>query len=450
MKFSQAQINIARWLLHPDNPSAAPTDPSLLEAQIRENGLEKVYWEIEVPLIPILEKMHKTGIKVDVKKLEKLSASLEKEIKSLTKKIYKLAGTEFNLNSPKQLSFILFERLKINENGVGRVKTGARRTDAETLETIKNRHPIIQLILRYRELFKIKSTYVDPLKTMAEADPENRVHTTFIQTGTATGRLSSQNPNLQNIPIFSELGTKIREAFTAEKGYELAAFDYSQIELRILAAESQDEKMMDVFKKDKDIHAATAAKVFHTTAEKVSKEQRRFAKTLNFGIVYGMGPKAFARSAGITNADAKKFIEEYFNNFPNIKKWQKFIIQEVRKKGYAENRNGRKRWLPAINSTDPRLAAEAERAAINMPIQSLAADIIKLAMIRLDRLIQQKMFGDKLKMLLTIHDELIFEIKKTIIKSAMPLIKKEMELVYDLGVPLKVEAAHGKNWAELK
>lgn len=444
---SNKKVELAQWLIDPDKILQLPSDLDLLEKKIKENGLEKVFYEIELPLVDILEDMHKIGIKVDLPYLEKLSKELAGELEKLVKKIYNLAGGEFNINSPKQLSEILFQKLKIETTGILKRKTGAFATDVETLFVLKDRNPIVEPILKYRELFKLKSTYVDPLQELT--DKNKRVHTTFIQTGTGTGRLSSQNPNLQNIPIAGEWGKKVRKAFIAEKGYSFLSLDYSQIELRVLATVSGDPKMIEAFQNDLDIHKITAANVYNVPLEKVTPEMRSAAKTLNFGVIYGMGPQAFARSSGLSIEEAKKFIDEYFSDFIYVKRWQEKTIQKARETGYVENLNGRRRLLPNINWPNRRFAAEAERVATNMPIQGLAADIIKLAMIGVNKMIQGKKWKDKVRMLLTIHDELVFEIKDDILEKAMNLIRSEMEGAYELTVPLKVDSAVGKDWSEI-
>ncbi|MEK7191942.1 MAG: DNA polymerase [Patescibacteria group bacterium] len=448
MATDRKKIELAKWILDPDKAQQLPDDLGLLEKKIGELGLDKIYREIELPLAPILEDMKKIGIKADARILDKLSKELNKEIVELEKKIYGLAGLPFNLNSPKQLSEILFEKLKIDSAGIPRRKTGAFSTDVEALTKIKDRHLIVAPILDYRELFKIKSTYIDPLRELIGRD--GRIHTTFIQTGTSTGRLSSQNPNLQNIPILSEWGKKLREAFVAEQGFSFAALDYSQIELRVLASVAQDEKMIEAFKNDLDIHKMTASNVFNIPVEKVTPEMRQLAKTLNFGVIYGMGPDAFARTSGLNRAEASKFIKEYFSDFADIKRWQEKTINMARQTGYVETLNGRKRWLANIMSPNRRLAAEAERMAINMPIQGLAADIIKIAMIKTMEILKQKNWHmKKIRLLLSIHDELLFEIEDDILKQAADLIKKEMEGAYTLAIPIKVNLAIGKNWANV-
>ncbi len=400
----ETERDIINWLLNPDEPVEESKE------KLVQFGLDKILNEIELPLMPVLKDMYERGVGLDSKFLGDLRKKLSQQIEDLIKKIYQYTG-EFNINSPKQLSVILFDKLKI----VPRLKS----TAAGQLELIKDKHPVISLILNYREIFKAQSTYVEPLLGLGET-----ARTTFLQTGTATGRLSSKNPNLQNIPDI------IRPAFVARAGYVLASFDYSQIELRVLATVANDKKMIEAFQNDLDIHKLTASQVFNVPLEKVTSDMRQLAKTLNFGVVYGMGPSAFARASGLSRQEAEKFIAEYFNNFAQIRDWQEKVKNELRQKGYVENLNGRKRWLPI----------EAERAAINMPIQSLAADIIKIAMIQ----------TNKYRLLLSIHDELLFEIEDDKVKDIVNDIKNTMESVYHLSVPLKVNVKIGCNWGEMK
>ena len=421
---------IANWLLNPDNPIDNKEE---LPNKLKKEGLENIFNEIELPLVDVLRSMEELGIKINKNEVKKLLTKYNKELKVLEKKIYKEAGEEFNINSPQQLSKILFEKLDIEPRGRA-TKSGLHSTRAEKLQELKEEHSIINLIIKYRESFKIKSTYLEPLFKLGD-----RVHTTFLQTSTATGRLSSQNPNLQNIP------SVVKKVFIASSGYELVSLDYSQIELRILAGLSNDPKMLKAFKADQDIHRLTASQVFDIPLDKVTSEERNMAKTLNFGIVYGMGAVAFARSSGLSRKEARHFIEEYFSDFKKIKKWQEEVKERARKNGYVENLNGRKRWLPAITSTNKFLSSEAERAAINMPIQSLAADIIKLAMIK----VHQQYKNDDVRLLLSIHDELLFEIKSDKVNSVVKKITQMMESVYNFPVHLKVDVSVGKNWADL-
>jgi len=445
----EKKIILAQWLLDPEKQQVVPKDLPTLEAKLKEFGLFVIYETIELPLAPILEEMQKTGIKVDVKVLEKLSKTLAAELNNLEKEIYDKASAPFNINSPKQLSEVLFDRLKIDATGIPKRKTGARSTDVETLLKIKDRHSVVAALLKYRELFKVFSTYVTPLKEFVLASKDGRIHTEFLQTSAATGRLASQNPNLQNIPIMSEWGKKIREAFVPEAGYTMLALDYSQIELRVLASVANDTKMIEAFKEGLDIHKLTAANVFDVPVEKVTSEQRQLAKTLNFGVIYGMGADAFAKTSGINREEARTFIEEYFANFADIKRWHEKTIAAARETGYVENLNGRKRWLPGINTANRRFASEAERAAINMPIQSLAADIIKLAMIKVADWLKKDKLTRQVRMLLSIHDELLFEVANDKLKAVQPKIQEIMESAYTLKVPLKVDVASGKSWAEV-
>lgn len=457
-------LGIAYWLINPDEKDYAPeylagrflqknraTNKefySFAVKKLKEYKLEKLFYDVEMPLTNILSGMELRGIKIDLPFLRKLDKKLEKEISGLVKQIYKSAGENFNINSPKQLSRILFEKLKINLSGVKKTKTGAVSTDVETLKLIKDRHLIVRHLIEYRELFKLQSTYVKPLQELVAKD--GRVHTTYIQTGTTTGRLSSQNPNLQNIPIGSAWATELRKSFVAEEGFRLATFDYSQIELRILASLSGDPKMIEAFNNDLDIHKLTAANVFNVSLEKVTPEMRRLAKTLNFGVVYGMGANAFAKTSGLSVGEARKFIEEYFSDFKRIKEWQEGVKAQARTFGYVTNLNGRRRWLLQATSMFRGEAAEAERAAINMPVQGLAADIIKIAMVKVSEELKNKKLENGIRMLLTIHDELLFEIKEDIIKEATELIKKIMERAYELEVPIRVVAKIGRSWGELE
>jgi DNA polymerase-1 len=442
------KIEIARWLLDPEGRASLPANLDLLEKELARAGLKKIYEDIELPLAPILERMHKTGIGVNVAYLKKLEKELATETEKLVKNIYKIAGLKFNLNSPQQISKIIFDHLGVNAYGITKRKSGAWSTDAETLSEIANQHKIIPLILNYREVYKLNSTYVRPLIGLAYKT--GRVHTTFLQTKTATGRLSSENPNLQNLPVTGRWAKKLRKAFAAKKGASFAALDYSQIELRVLASLSGDRKIINAFKDGLDIHRLTAARVFKIPIDKVTPEKRNLAKTLNFGIIYGMGPAAFARRSGLNLFEARKFIDEYFNDFVQVRRWQEDLLQKAHALGYVETLTGRRRFLPNINSQDRRLAAEAERAAINMPIQGLAADILKLAMIKSDQFLNRAGIAKKAALVLSIHDELLFEIDDDILKETVPALKKIIEKCYALKVPLVAEVKIGKNLGEMK
>lgn len=424
----------------------------ILKNRLIETNTLKIFEEIEMPLIPILAKMETLGIKINTSKLENISKKVEKDLKILEKTIYKLAGGEFNINSPQQLSEILFNKLKISGTLVGgRIKKtpgGASSTEASELEKLRSRHEIVDFILKYRELAKLKSTYTDTLPKLV--DKNSRIHTTFNQSGTASGRLSSQDPNLQNIPARGALGDEVRKAFVSEKGYKFLSVDYSQVHLRIIAALSNDKKMIEAFKRGLDIHKFTASEINNVELEKVTSEMRFAAKALNFGIIYGIGAQSFAESAGISKEKAKEFIMEYLGDFSGIAKYMQDLKNKARSTGFTLTLFGRRRYIPEINSPNPMLRAQAERIAVNMPIQGLEADIIKKAMIEIDNWIKQKKYGDKVRMVLQVHDELLFEVREDLIKKITPEIVKIMENILTLKVPIVAEAKTGDNWGELK
>src|SRR3989344_1989564 len=469
-------LGIGFWLLNPDARKYDPVSVSkkflnrdfmgsdddysalyqFLLGELKDKNLSKIFYGIEMPLLPVLAHMELRGIGVNLMALKKLARDLESEIKEIVAVIHQAAGEKINLNSPKQLSVLLFEKLKIGGEKIKKTKTGLLSTNIDTLEVLKDKHPIIAYLLRYRELFKLQSTYVLPI--IQHTDRDGRLRTDYIQTGTATGRLSSQNPNLQNIPAALDLAgggenwvQRFRSAFVAPKGYLLTAFDYSQLELRILASVSEDEKMIEAFERGEDIHKSTAAAIFKVKPEAVTKDMRRVAKTLNFGIVYCMGADAFARTVGVGREEARAFIASYFEIFSDIKIWHEKIKTEGRHTGYVTNLNGRRRSVKGITYGASRLASEAERVAINMPIQSLEADIIKLAMIKvIDELTSGALPKNSIAMLLSIHDELLFEIDESIISDVSRRIKKIMESVFLLKVPLIVNVKIGKDWSALK
>jgi len=418
-----------------------------LEPKIKNDNLLKVLEAIEMPLVSVLAQMERAGIKIDIKFLHQMSAELSKNIENLENKIYKMAGKKFNVASPLQLKEILFDKLKISTAGLARIKTGIS-TAAGELDKLKGRHQIIDLILEFRELSKLKNTYLDPLPDLA--DENNRVHTSFNQTITATGRLSSSEPNLQNIPIRTELGAKIRQAFVADSGYKIIAADYSQIELRIAASLSCDEKMLKAFADDRDIHTETAAEIFNVSRGAVTKQMRREAKVINFGVIYGLGARGLAESAGINYEEAEEFIAKYFTVFNELHDYLENTIALAKNFGYTETLFGRRRYLPEINAEHQQLRAQAERMAINHPIQGTAADLIKMAMINLDTKIKKEFAPGEVKMILQIHDELVFEVRENLAEKAMKIIKQEMEAVYKLRAPIKVGVSIGKNWGECK
>jgi DNA polymerase I len=419
---------------------------SILEKQLQQAELQQLFQDLEMPLIKVLGKMEEVGIKLEAKPLVSLSDKLAKKLTEITKRVHLLAAEDFNLNSPKQLQSILFEKLKLDSKGLKKTKTGISTADDE-LEKIIDQHKIVALIQEHRELSKIQNTYALALPKLIN-EKDGRIHTHFNQSITATGRLSSADPNLQNIPTRSEEGQEIRKAFAAKKGYQLLGLDYSQIELRLAAHLSKDQKMIEAFINKEDIHSATAAAINNVDLKEVSKEMRRAAKAINFGILYGQGPHGLSREAGISYSDAKKFIDRYFEVYPGIKQMMDKNIAEASNKGYAETLFKRRRPLPELHSNFPQIKRAAERMAMNMPIQGSAADMIKKAMIDIDKLIQDQ--GDDINLLLQIHDELIFEVKADKLEEYEKIIKKLMTEVISLSVPIVVETCSGNNWGDLK
>lgn len=417
-----------------------------LQAGIGEFNLEKILYEIELPLIDVLIDMELQGIKIDIEILKKLLITTNKSLAELEKQIYELAGQDFNINSPAQLGTILFEKLDIK----GRVKKtggGAKSTAAPELEKLRAIHPIIPLVLNYRELQKLKTTYIEPFPLLVAAD--GRIHTTYSQTVAATGRLASQDPNLQNIPTRTELGQEFRKAFIAESGYQLLACDYSQLELRLAAHLANDEKMIGAFTRGEDIHTRTAAEIFGVSPEAVTKDMRRHAKTLNFGVLYGMGPVAFSQQAGVTMTEAKEFIRKYFVEFSGITRFIEETKIKAREMGYTETLFGRRRSTKDIFSTMPQVRAQAERMAVNHPIQGTEADLIKMAMIKVADYIKNNHASGEIRMLLQVHDELVFEIKSELVDNVALKLKDIMESVHSFNVPIIVDIKKGPNWAEM-
>lgn len=416
----------------------------ILEPQLPAVKADKLLKEIEMPLMGVLTEMEVEGIRVDAEVLKEQSEKISKEIQSIEKKIYEYSGEEFNLNSPKQLGEILFDKLKLDPKAK-KTKTGQYKTGEEILVKLKDRHEIIEKILDYRQLQKLSSTYVDALPK--EINPETgRIHTTFVQTTAATGRLASTNPNLQNIPIRSEQGRQIRKAFVArDQNHVLMSADYSQIELRVIAELSQDPKMLESFKKGEDIHRATAARVFNVTQEEVTREQRDQAKTVNFGIIYGVSAFGLAEQTGLSRSEARQLIDTYYETYPVLKNYIENQIHLAREQGFVETILGRRRYLKDINSRNAIVKGHAERNAINAPIQGSAADIIKIAMINLHEKLQKDF---KTKMLLQVHDELIFDVPKAELEPVQKLIKETMESAVKLSIPLIVDIGVGENWLE--
>jgi len=415
--------------------------------KLKSDGLMKIFEDIEMPLITVLAEVELTGIKIDASALKKLSLSVNKEISELESKIYDHAGIQFNINSPKQLKEILFERLGL-KGKVRKTAKGALSTAAGELDKLSGEHPIIDLILKYRELQKLKTTYIEPFPELIDSKT-SRLHTTLNQTGTVTGRLSSQDPNLQNIPIRTELGQEFRKAFVSPPGYKLVSFDYSQLELRIAAHISGDKKMIAAFKRGEDIHTRTAAEIFGVSPKQVTKDMRREAKAMNFGLLYGMGILGFQRASGVSRDRAREFIDRYMNEFSGIAYYMEEAKDKARKDGYVSTILGRRRYLPEINSGIPQLIAQAERMAINHPIQGTEGDFLRIAMNRIYNLIHREYNDQDVKMLLQVHDELLFEIKNNLTGGLSKKIKAIMEEVSELAVPLVVEVKCGDNWRDM-
>lgn len=417
----------------------------VLRAAMKEQGLVKVYEDIELPLSAVLADMERIGIRVDPKALDAMSRSMEKEIRRLEQEIWKLAGAEFNVNSPTQLAEILFDKLNLAPPAK-RGGAKMRSTAADVLEKLTDKHPMPAKVIEYRELSKLKSTYVDSLPKLIHPET-GRLHTSFSQTVAATGRLSSSDPNLQNIPIRTELGREIRAAFVTEKGKILLSADYSQVELRVMAHFSKDPVLVDAFRNGEDIHARTAQEVFGVGPLAQTGEHRRAAKAINFGIIYGLSPFGLAQQLNIEQKEAAQFINAYFARYKGVKKFLGDILEETRKTGVAKTLFGRIRPIPEINSPQVQLRNFAERTALNTPLQGTAADLIKMAMISIDERLTKEKF--EAKMILQVHDELLFEAPKSEQKELEKLVKEEMEGVYKLAVPLVVEVGTGPNWRDM-
>lgn len=415
----------------------------LFAPQLKKENLEDLFFKIEMPLMEVLAKMELAGISLDEKWLAQESIDLENDLKQLEAKIFELSGEEFNVNSPRQLGEILFEKMQLDPKAK-KTKTGQYATSEDVLQKLASKHEIIQHILEYRTYQKLKSTYVDALPS--QIDKDDRVHTNFSQTTAATGRLASVNPNLQNIPIRTLRGQQIRGAFVAGEGKKIISADYSQIELRLIAEISGEENMIRAFQNGEDIHASTAAKLFRVPLEEVSKTQRSQAKTVNFGIIYGQGAFALAEQTGLSRTEAKQMIEAYFETYPKLKEYMAEQVNKARQLGYVETILGRKRHLKDINSNNFVVRGHAERNAVNAPVQGSAADVVKMAMIKIDQQLNEQKL--ETKMLLQVHDELIFESPLEEVESASKLIKTEMESAIETQVPLLVEVGVGDNWLE--
>ncbi len=459
------ETKLALWVLNSNvtNPSLedilffAKTDSF---AEAREKILEEiknkkeenfVFEQIEKPLIPIIKKMEKRGVLIDKNVIENLYKKYSEELKTIQQKIWSIVGIEFNISSPKQLGEILFDKLGLVLKNQKKTAGGAKSTKESELEKMKEMHPVVPMVLEYRELSKLISTYIEPIPKIL--DSENRLHAKFIQTGTTTGRMVSQNPNLQNIPISSERGSYIRKSFIAPNNFNLVAFDYSQIELRIASFLAEDKKMIEIFKSGEDIHSGVASHVFGVPINEVTKEMRRKAKIINFGILYGMGISALQANLKSDRKTAQEFYNKYFEKFDGLARYLEKTKEEANKTGFTKTFFGRKRYFEGINSKIPFIRASAERMAINAPIQGTSADIIKIAMKRIDDFVVSNGFEEKIFLTIQIHDELIYEVSKDLVERVVPEIKKIMQEVIKpdqiFGVPILVNVSVGNNWGEM-
>ena len=466
-----SEASIALWLLESDttNPTiddiiaygqvmgvkaAFKESKEAIFKELKKQKLDTIYTNIEKPLIPVLIEMKKHGVKIDVTYLSKLSKKMHTELSGIEKGIFKYAGVEFNINSPKQLADVLYDTLELKPKNQKRTATGQRSTRESELEKLRDEHTIIPLILRYRELQKLVSTYVDTIPKMVEKD--GRLHPTLLQAGTTTGRMSSKDPNIQNIPVRTEEGREIRQAFVAAEGYKLVAIDYSQIELRIAAMLSGDTKMIDIFKEGKDVHRGVAAQVFAVTEEAVTPDMRRRAKVINFGILYGMGVNALKANLGegTSRSEAQEFLNAYFNTFTRLAEYLEETKAFAREHGYTETLFGRRRYFPGSTSNVQFIRAQADRMATNAPIQGTEGDILRVAMNQIDIYIKTAKLVKDVKMLFQVHDELVFEIKEKKLKIALPKIIEIMEGVFagkeTRGVPVLVDVKVGDNWKEME
>ena len=411
--------------------------------RLTELGMDKLFYEVELPLCPVLAEMEHAGVLVDRQALTAFGAVLEERIQADEAIIYDLAGEKFNINSTQQFGKILFEKLGLPP--VKKTKSGWS-TSAEVLEKLKGKHPIVEAVLDYRQLAKLKSTYVDGLTKVIAAD--GRIHTSFQNTVTATGRLSSTEPNLQNIPVRAELGAELRKMFVSPKGWQLVDADYSQIELRLLACISGDEAMQAAFRSEEDIHTVTASQVFGVPPESVTHEMRRRAKAVNFGIVYGISDFSLSQDIGVTRAEAREYMDKYFETYHGVRDYMKEVVERAKENGYVSTILGRRRWLPELKSSNFNLRSFGERVALNMPIQGTAADLIKLAMIHVWERLREE--GLEARLVLQVHDELIVECPDGEVERVKALLTREMEGVMDLPVPMRADSAAGRSWAEAK
>jgi len=435
--------------------AAADAETTLRLLPVMEEQLKRVHGaklmdEVETPLIPVLAEMEMTGVLLDLPLFKKLSDELTGRMAEIEKEVFEAVGKTFNLNSTQQLSEVLFDRLRLEPPDRGRkTASGHYSTSASVLEALSGKHPVVDKVIAHRELSKLKSTYLDALP--AAVDPRTgRVHTSYSQTGAVTGRLSSSNPNLQNIPIRTEEGRRVRNGFIAAPNHVLLSVDYSQIELRIVAHMAHDEAMLAAFRAGQDIHAATAAAIYSVPLTEVTKEMRRHAKAINFGLIYGMSAFGLTRSTELTLAEAEDFVKAYFAQFPGVKKYLDGIRKSAAEDGYVETLLGRRRYFPLLKEAKANVAARnrEEREAINAPIQGTAADIMKIAMVRIPTALQSKRLAGQ--MLLQVHDELVLEVPEGELKKTAALVQEVMASAYEMDVPLSTEARWGKNWGEMQ
>jgi len=417
---------------------------SILEEKLKSDDNYTLFQDLEMNLVPVLMDMETAGIKIDVSFFKEMSERFADELVSIEQRIFHLTGEEFNINSPQQIGYILFEKLNLPSKKKTKKKTGYS-TDVEVLTELARQHEIPSLLLRFRTISKLKSTYLDALVSLVNPSTK-RVHTSYNQTVTATGRLSSSNPNLQNIPIRTEEGRQIRKGFIAEDGHLLLSADYSQIELRVFAHYSDDPVLLHAFEKGEDVHSRTASEVFGLDPRMITEDMRRMAKTINFGIIYGMGPIKLAKELGISKKVAQAYLDNYYERYKGVKNFKEKILSQARVNQYVSTLFKRRRYLTHINSDNGHLKSEAERAAINTPIQGTAADLIKMAMIKISGRFHKEHL--QTKMLLQVHDELVFEVPQKELDIATNLVKDEMEGVYPLKIPLRVDISWGKNWDE--
>lgn len=424
----------------------------IIETELDKRKVRYVFEEIERPIMKVVEEMNERGVKIDRKVLEDLSAKYHKELARLQGAIWKEAGEEFNINSPKVLSDILFAKLALADKRQKRTLSGALSTKESELKKLRDKHPIITLVLEYRELAKLLSTYIDAIPLLL--DKYSRLHSTFLQAGTTTGRMASNSPNLQNIPNKTALGRAIRHAFVAEEGFKLVALDYSQIELRIAAMLSRDKKLIEIFKSGIDVHTGVAIRIFKVPKESVDKSMRTRAKTINFGILYGMGVNALKTNLGVERKEAEDFYNEYFETFTGLAAYLDKIKAEAKRKGYTETLFGRRRYFAGLNSPLPYVRAQAERMAVNAPMQGTQADLIKIAMKRIDEHIKKESHEHDIRLILQVHDELVYEVKDFLVNEVAKHCKQLMETILPgkktFGVPVITEVETGQNWGEMQ